>query len=487
MIEALIDLGAGIRERHWANYSVPFETGMRRCATVALVAAASCLAACGGHHHAPASATAHPSPSHLADLHPCPGVHGFTCASLTVPLDHGGQSPGTLHLAVGFSSGAGAPRGSVVFLTGGPGQPGVSFLHRIHSALGPELRGYRLVMLDQRGTGAGALRCPALQEAAGSSDLVVPPPGSVAQCARTIGPSRRYYTTAETVGDLEALRIALRVPRLTLDGVSYGTFVAERYALAYPKHVARLVLDSVVPQQGADPLYRAALQAAPRVLRSACVQQRCGFDPAQDVAKLVRRHRDGPALLNALVVESIVFPSFRGVPAALHAAAQGHAQALRRFLAAVHRGDAAPGGALSQGLHESSLCVELAPPWDPAASPSQRRATVDRSVARLAVAQLFPWDRATAAGNGLVQGCLEWPPTEPATVPTGDLSGELPPVPVLLFSGERDLSTPLAWAREEAARAPDGRLVAVPGAGHSVQLRARDPEVRRILGRFLGG
>jgi pimeloyl-ACP methyl ester carboxylesterase len=453
---------------------------------VALVAAASCLTACGGHHRAPASAAPR-ARSHLGNSHPCPGVAGFTCASLTVPLDHAGQSTGTLHLAVGFSSEGSPRRGVLVFLTGGPGQPGVPFLHRIYSALGPELRGYRLVMLDQRGTGAGALRCPALQAAAGASDLVVPPPGSVAGCAQTIGPSRRYYTTAQTVGDLEALRVALGAPRLTLDGVSYGTFVAERYALAHPDHVARLVLDSVVPQQGADPLYLAALQATARVLRSACVQQRCGFDPARDVATIVRTRRDGPALLNALVAESIVSPSFPGVAATLHAAARGHPQALERFLTAVRRGEAAPAGGLSQGLHESSLCVELAPPWDPSASPSQRRATVDRAVARLSAAQLFPWDRATAGGNGIVQGCLDWPPAKPAAVPTGDPSGELPPAPVLLFSGERDLSTPLAWARAEAAKAPDGRLVAVPGAGHSVQLRARDPAVRQILGRFLRG
>jgi pimeloyl-ACP methyl ester carboxylesterase len=62
---------------------------------------------------------------------------------------------------------------------------------------------------------------------------------------------------------------------------------------------------------------------------------------------------------------------------------------------------------------------------------------------------------------------------------------DLPPVPVLLLAGEHDLSTPLAWAREEANKAPDGRLVLVPGAGHSVQTRAHDPAVRRILIRFL--
>jgi pimeloyl-ACP methyl ester carboxylesterase len=60
-------------------------------------------------------------------------------------------------------------------------------------------------------------------------------------------------------------------------------------------------------------------------------------------------------------------------------------------------------------------------------------------------------------------------------------------VPVLLLAGEHDLSTPLEWAQQEAALVPDGHLLVVPGAGHSVQLRARDPDVRRTLARFLAG
>jgi pimeloyl-ACP methyl ester carboxylesterase len=42
----------------------------------------------------------------------------------------------------------------------------------------------------------------------------------------------------------------------------------------------------------------------------------------------------------------------------------------------------------------------------------------------------------------------------------------------LLLAGEQDLSTPLEWARQEARTAPQGRLMIVPGAGHSVQLQA---------------
>ena len=106
---------------------------------------------------------------------------------------------------------------------------------------------------------------------------------------------------------------------------------------------------------------------------------------------------------------------------------------------------------------------------------------------RLPVSAFYPFDRSTAIGNGIARGCLAWPPTDPPSLPVGNPSGPLPAIPVLLLAGERDLSTPLAWARQEAEHAPDGQLLAVPGAGHSVQLRARDPAVRRALARFLAG
>ncbi|MBV9006946.1 MAG: alpha/beta fold hydrolase [Solirubrobacterales bacterium] len=457
---------------------------MRRRSPAVAILAVAALAGCGSHGRA-SNATPPPRP-HLTNAHACSGIRGFKCAVLTVPLDHAGQARGTLQLAVGFETTSDAPRGVLLFLSGGPGQPGIRFIPRIRSWLGAAFAGYRLVMFDQRGTGAGALRCPALQASAGSSDLTVPPPGAVAACAREVGPSRRYFTTAETVADIESLRIALGVSRLTLDGVSYGTFVAERYALRYPGRVTRLVLDSVVPQQGVDPFYLAGLEATARVLRSACAEQRCPWDPAQDLAGVVRARHNGPALLDALVAESIVFPSFPGIPALLHAAREGDVKALDMFLEAVQRGEATPADALSQGLHESTLCLDLRAPWNPQAAPSQRAETLARAIAAMPASALFPFDRATAAGNGMARACLEWPPTTPPALDTGSPAGPLSP-PALLFAGERDLSTPLAWAREEAAHAARGRLIIVPRTGHSVQLRARDPSVRRILARFLQG
>ena len=471
---------------------------LRGLAAVAVVA--GLLSGCTG---APASQPTSPQPTSpaqtarsaqrlagLKDVHPCPGIAGFSCGSLSVRLDPFGSVPGRLSLRVAVSDVASAPRGVLLFLTGGPGEPGVPFVPRLVDRLGTALHGYRLVVFDQRGTGAGALDCPALQQQMGASDLTVPSPAAVRSCAAAIGPDRRFYATADTVADIEALRAALGVARLTVDGVSYGSYVAERFALAHPGEVSRLVLDSVVPSWNVDPLQLVNMRQSAAVLRDVCTAQRCGFDPARDLAAVVRRYHDGPALLDTLVTLSVGDPSFPGVPDALHAAAAGRPDALIALMARVRAADAATAGELSQGLHASALCADMPMPWGGPDTPlAVRPAGLTRAVARLTTAQVWPFDRATAAGNGFIQTCLHWAPSpapSPAAPSPGTVRAELPRIPVLLLAGGHDLSTPLAGARAQAALAPDGHLFVVPAAGHSVQNRAAGDPAQAELTRFLG-
>ncbi len=410
----------------------------------------------------------------LTGEHACPGLSGFTCSTLRVPL---GRSA-TLRLHVAAADNVRARRGVLLFLTGGPGEPGVPFVSRITRALGSVLGDYRLVVLDQRGTGAAALRCPALQQAMGTSDLYPPPGVAVRACGRVLGTRRSLFGTDDVVADLELLRRALGVRRWTLDGVSYGTFVAERYALAHPQRVDRLVLDSVVPHNAGFGLIPVELRAVGRVLRAVCGSAACG----NDFAAVVHRRHDGPQLFDALTAMSIVDPTFRGafdVPALLRRAARGDDAGLQGFLRTVRRWQAAPAQALSQGLHASTLCADWRFPWGDSSAPLAGRET--KLAAAVGGADLWPFDRSTAGRLGLATQCLPWPPASP----TPAAPRRLPDVPTLLLAGGRDLSTPLEWTRRETALAPGGRLVVVPTAGHDVQIRAVSDRGRHAIQAFL--
>jgi pimeloyl-ACP methyl ester carboxylesterase len=425
----------------------------------------------------------------LTGAHACPGQDGFACATLTVPLDYSGRTPGTLGLAVAVRRGGSAPRGVLLVLTGGPGQPGVAYAARLASRLGPVADQYRLVTIDQRGTGAGALDCPALQRQMGFSDLQPPTAAAVVACARSIGPKRALYGTDDVVRDLERLRVALGASRLTIDGTSYGTYVAERYALAYPSHVARLVLDSVVPQDATGMLETSVFPEVARVLRLVCRSSSCPGDPAADLAADVARYHDGPTLLDAIVVLSVIDPTYRGqvdLPRVLHDARLGNAAPLVSMLNAVRRLESSePASALSQGLHASALCGDWRYPWGTSSEPTAGRlAALRRYALGLSERKLGPFDRATATDNGIMRQCLYWPPT-PATPPPP--RGERILAPTLLLAGDRDLSTPLPWPRHELTLLPHGRLVIVHGSGHSVQSRPDLTAGRDAVRSFLLG
>jgi pimeloyl-ACP methyl ester carboxylesterase len=466
-------------------------------AALVMIAAAA-IAACSG-----VTTAAPPRPEQLMRLshpHPCPGAKGFTCSTLTVPLDHSGHLPGRLGLQVAAADNVSARRGVLLLLTGGPGQPGVPFAARLASRLAPALHDYRLVMVDQRGTGRfGAINCPALQAAVGSSDITVPPPGAVRRCAAIIGASRRFYTTRDTVADIEMLRQALGASTMVVDGISYGTFVAEHYALAYPHGVSKLVLDSVLPQADpdhTDAFYLAGLRAVGRVLRLACrARPVCGFDPASDVAWLVRHHGDGVKIFDMLVTYEFIDPTYRnpsppGVPhgfgdavGALHTARHGHPAHLDQLIKGLSQAGGNP-AEFSSGLHAATFCTDLRFPWgSDAVPPSRRQGPLARVAAGLTTRQVWPFDAETAAGNGIMQTCLHWPSTPPA--PAAPPQSMLPAIPTLLLAGDHDLSTPLEWAREEAARAPRGELVIVHGAAHSIQSREPGHQGRDALFAFL--
>ena len=414
----------------------------------------------------------------LTGTHPCPAAPSFACSTLRVPLDYSRQAGGALSLAVATGTNTKAPRGALLVLTGGPGQPGVPFIGRMSQRLGRVASQYRVVMVDQRGTGGAALDCPQLQRQMGFSDLQRPTAAAVRACATAIGPKRAFFGTDDVVRDLDLLRRALGVDRVAIDGTSYGTYVAERYALAFPGHVSRLVLDSVVPQGASGQLETQAFPRVGQVLRKVCGG--CAGDLAADVA----RYHDGTQLLDALVALSVFDPSYRSafdVAFVLSQARHGNAGPMNAMLLGIRTAEAATQSSdLSQGLHASALCEDWLYPWGSSAAPlAGRKAALDRYAARLPASSFWPFDRATVTKNGIMQQCLYWPPTAPSPQPR---PGAKILAPALVLAGDRDLSTPLPWPRAELKLLPRGKLVMIHGWGHSTQ---RSPAGRAAVQAFL--
>ncbi|HWL02121.1 MAG TPA: alpha/beta fold hydrolase, partial [Microbacteriaceae bacterium] len=203
---------------------------------------------------------------------------GLLCGTLSVPIDRSAADSPTVGLTVVMTD-QDAPRGVLLLIGGGPGGSSIWTVPTIRAIMPEVAAEYQLVAMDLRGTGAGALDCPEVQQQTGSSDILAASAGAIEACASSIGAWRDALSTDFTVQDMEDLRLALGAPTWALDGTSYGTFVAARYASSHPESVGALVLDSVVPVEGVDPFLLSSFAALPEVLAEVCASEACETDP----------------------------------------------------------------------------------------------------------------------------------------------------------------------------------------------------------------
>ncbi|HEY2142694.1 MAG TPA: alpha/beta fold hydrolase [Solirubrobacteraceae bacterium] len=434
---------------------------------------------------------------------PCGDTNNFACGHLTVPLDPTGATPGAITLAIRrHRAPAGEARTAIVALAGGPGQAAIPFAEQFAEMLGPIASTHDLLIFDQRGIGlSNPLSCHRFERFTESG----PAAQAIRECAAQIGPARTFYTTDQTVADIEAMRVAGGYEKLVLYGTSYGTKVAERYAQAHPTRVEALVLDSVVPPNGPDPLDRATLAAVPRVLRDLCARRACARitpDPVADLARLVRRmhgsvlhgrwidangraHTIGAssAILLGTLLAGDFAPSLRAeFPAAVRDAAEGDNALLARMLVRAFRGEGdereGPAESFDGPLYFATICEEDLFPWSRASSPTTRLAEAHAQIDALDTSTIAPFTRSDLVGLSDLQACSAWPFSTPA--PVSD-TAPLPGVPTLIFSGAADLRTPTANAREVAAKIPGAHLVVVAHVGHSVLSADTSGCARRAL------
>src|SRR5437764_697332 len=419
---------------------------------------------------------------------PC-GANGLECVTVNVPLDRSGGTPGTVSLHVEELPAPGMPRGVLFLIAGGPGQAssGTFALGANAVDLRGEYPGYTLIAFDPRGTGrSGLLRCPELQ--ADPFAELTREQALVAKCATETGPSRAFYSTRDHVDDIDAVRRALGVDKIALWGTSYGTQLSVAYALTYPSHVERLLLDSVADPAGRDPFARDDLQEMPKGLASLCSGGLCRAATSNfvgEVVTLANRMAAHPVtskvatpsggtrtvratgfdFLSGAVLDSDLNAGLAAeLPAAVHAALRGRARALLRLIQLDRETALTSAEDLSMGLFTATVCDDGPFPWHPETPVAQRPALLAAARNALPRGSTGPFGL-WATDLGPAASCVTWPPQAPRP---GIGSGPLPNVPVLVFAGERDLRTPASNAAAIAARFPQGHLVTVPGVGHSV-------------------
>lgn len=446
-------------------------------------------------------------------------IPGAQCGTITVPLDRSGAVPGNVNLFFERDRVRGGDKNSTIAVfPGGPGAAtsvyGESFLSDFGKHRGP----HDLLLFDQRGTGrSDYLDC----DLALTPTYYSPPSENnhllgktIQRCAKKLGPARGFYTTRETVQDLEDVRTSLGIDKFILYGVSYGTRDAMAYAQTYPQHVERMILDSTVTDAGVDAFGMSSVRALPRVLDGMCRGGGCdgiAADPAADLQTLVTKLESGPirarnpvTLLGCRIRPAITRSRVYGVlqqvdedpellsefPVALAQAARGRPYQLSILLASQSqyltfcaigkiikqllpknsRHDI--GGDLellrktfSDGDQAARLCEESTLPWPRDAIASQRQNLAEAALSGLSDSAFSPLDRATVLANSLVPMCKFWmeankePPFGPTT---------LAPVPTLIVSGMDDLRTPVEDAEALAATSSTARLLKVPDRGHSV-------------------
>ncbi|MFL5894431.1 MAG: alpha/beta fold hydrolase, partial [Thermoleophilaceae bacterium] len=449
---------------------------------------------------AAALALALAGPASAAPFHGCPGSDTWLCARVTVPLDRSGAVRGNVHLVVERLRARRSARTAVMGFPGGPGAATLSGRDGWLRDLAPSLGGRDLLLFDQRGIGrSDYLQC-------GVYVGLVPPLAvtrlasakSVQRCAQRLGDRRRFYTTRDTVEDIESVRQAAHVDKLVLVGVSYGTRTALAYAAAHPDHVERIVLDSVVAPDGVDAYLLDTLRAVPRVLGRLCRGGGCDgitSDPTADLRALVARLEQKPlrlhrpidffgchfrpavtrsAVLDTLVAGDLEDPLLRAaVPAAIKAALEGDAEPLAVFgigqddlrlvlclLSQIGLERPVPGLPLDRGDSEAAyvatLCGDGPLPWTTSTPFSRRRRAAEDVLGRMSDEAFAPFDRATALASETLNICKFWPEAGPGPPADAD---PLPALPALVLSGEDDLRTPTETAREVAGRIPGAQFL----------------------------
>jgi len=429
------------------------------------------------HGGAPAIVT----PCHIDDVE-----EAVSCIALDVPRDWNEPRKGIIKIGAAIVPQLGAARGAppLFVLPGGPGQAGTETGALVEAALAEARKTRDIVLFDPRGTGRShALRCK-MELLASALDLdAIARDG--ARCRREIGTMGDVITHDAIARDIDALRAALGAETIDLWGGSYGTKLAQAYAVRFPGRTRAMVLDAALTLD--LPLLLTAAGDADRAWERLAAD--CAADAACDAAfpGIGERLFALLARLDRAPLMAELHDPTTSVSRRVTFDRMGLGQAVR--------------GALYVPQYAALLpyAVARAEDGDPSVLYALNAATASWSLDTMYLGQTLallcgeeiPLARAHAAearpgrliGDSYyaiwAAACRDWPRNaRRGTVAIAHPLG----IPVLLLAGALDPVTPPARAQAVAANFTDAVVAVAPAGGHTISPLGCVPS---LIARFL--
>jgi pimeloyl-ACP methyl ester carboxylesterase len=380
----------------------------------------------------------------------------------------------------------------VFMLAGGPGQSATASYPQVAAAFHDVLKTRNVILLDQRGTGgSNPLDCKqpdAASETAAARDAAARTAlaRDFAERCRDALSSRadlRFYTTTDALRDLDSVRQAMGAKSIDLVGISYGTRVAQQYAMRYPRSTRAIVLDSIAPNTliVGNEFARNLEQALDLQFGQCATTPACARDlgnPRTRLNALMTRLKAEPPLVRYRDPSSDAMHEERLTPERVAGLMRMYAYApLASSLLPLQLKEASEGrydglmalstmlddqmtGQMMLGMQLSVLCSEDAFGF---------KSNAD--------------DAATLLGNEFADElgaqCQVWPK---GAMPSDFHAPLRSPLPALLMSGEFDPVTPPRYGEAVVRGLPNGRHLIARGQGHNVIASGCMP---KLLARFL--
>jgi pimeloyl-ACP methyl ester carboxylesterase len=390
-------------------------------------------------------------------------------------------------------------RQAVFWLEGGPGFAATQSIGPVSEQYLKGLRADRdLVFVDQRGTGkSNPLKCDDIGETPANLDRYFGslfPRALIRACREKLEKvaDLTRYTTSIAMDDLDDVHDALGYERIDLAGASYGTLSAQVYMRQHPTRVRAAFLVGVVTPDFRLPLpFARATQNAFDLMLVDCAADRVCHDAfprlKHEFGAVLARFDRGPMVVKMLDAATQQTRSVRlerenyvehlrpmlystagagSVPFVVHRAFEGDFLPFQTMATRFNLGG--PGAA--RGMYFSATCAESIPFITEQEIVAETRGT-------------FLGDRRLRAH---IAACQEWPKGE---VPRNFADPIRSDVPVVMFSGDADGSTP-PWIAEAGVKfLRNGRQIKAPHTGHQIdgpctwdlmQAFFKNPDVQRL-------